>query len=157
MEGVLELDPGIRSLRTLMLFMGVDGAPLLTVLDWFDGGGCLLLGGEVPSSLSESESDEELSEDELSEPLSELDEALLAGLTSDAGFLTPEDAAALDVAAVAFDGGDPPLRRALASRDGPILPFITARIDPTAYAHERAVCVDTTAAGGNAELLARAG
>jgi RHH-type proline utilization regulon transcriptional repressor/proline dehydrogenase/delta 1-pyrroline-5-carboxylate dehydrogenase len=27
-------------------------------------------------------------------------------------------------------------------------------IDPAAYAHERAVCVDTTAAGGNASLLA---
>ncbi|MCV0397982.1 MAG: bifunctional proline dehydrogenase/L-glutamate gamma-semialdehyde dehydrogenase PutA [Rhizobiaceae bacterium] len=45
-------------------------------------------------------------------------------------------------------------RRALAARDGPIVPLVTGRIDPVAYAHERAVCVDTTAAGGNATLLA---
>jgi RHH-type proline utilization regulon transcriptional repressor/proline dehydrogenase/delta 1-pyrroline-5-carboxylate dehydrogenase len=29
-------------------------------------------------------------------------------------------------------------------------------LNPAAYAHERAVCVDTTAAGGNASLLAAA-
>jgi RHH-type proline utilization regulon transcriptional repressor/proline dehydrogenase/delta 1-pyrroline-5-carboxylate dehydrogenase len=48
------------------------------------------------------------------------------------------------------------LRQALASRKGPIVPLVTEVINPAAYAHERAVCVDTTAAGGNASLLAAA-
>lgn len=62
--------------------------------------------------------------------------------------------------ALAFDAlacPDIALRPVLAARPGPILPLITARIDPAAYAHERAVCIDTTAAGGNATLLAKAG
>ena len=44
--------------------------------------------------------------------------------------------------------------RALASRKGPIVPLITARPDQAHVAHERHLCVDTTAAGGNAALLA---
>jgi RHH-type proline utilization regulon transcriptional repressor/proline dehydrogenase/delta 1-pyrroline-5-carboxylate dehydrogenase len=48
-------------------------------------------------------------------------------------------------------------RKALAERDGPIVPFVTDLIAPASFAHERAVCVDTTAAGGNAALLARVG
>jgi len=46
------------------------------------------------------------------------------------------------------------LRRALASRQGPIVGIVSERINPMAYVHERAICVDTTAAGGNASLLA---
>jgi len=46
------------------------------------------------------------------------------------------------------------LRRVLAVRSGPIVPLIAETIYPAAYAHERSVCVDTTAAGGNASLLA---
>ncbi len=57
------------------------------------------------------------------------------------------------------------VNRALAARDGPIVPLI-ARIDDKAapalggrhelcrYATERTVSVDTTAAGGNAALMA---
>ena len=52
---------------------------------------------------------------------------------------------------------DRALRPQIAARPGPILPLITARIDAVAYVHERAVCIDTTAAGGNATLLAKAG
>ena len=48
------------------------------------------------------------------------------------------------------------LRRALAGRGGPIVPLVGEALYPAAYAHERAVCVDTTAAGGNASLLAAA-
>ena len=48
------------------------------------------------------------------------------------------------------------LRRALAGRDGQIVRLVTDAIDPAAYCHERAICVDTTAAGGNASLLAAA-
>lgn len=47
-------------------------------------------------------------------------------------------------------------RRVLAQRQGPILPLIRTLIDPVAYCHERAICIDTTAAGGNASLLANA-
>ncbi|TVQ52519.1 MAG: bifunctional proline dehydrogenase/L-glutamate gamma-semialdehyde dehydrogenase PutA [Rhodobacteraceae bacterium] len=46
------------------------------------------------------------------------------------------------------------LRRALAGRDGPIVPLVTERVAPDRYTVERHVCVDTTAAGGNASLLA---
>ncbi len=43
--------------------------------------------------------------------------------------------------------------QALAQRDGPILPLITGRPDAARVLGERHVCVDTTAAGGNAALL----
>ncbi|MEC8194890.1 MAG: aldehyde dehydrogenase family protein [Pseudomonadota bacterium] len=43
--------------------------------------------------------------------------------------------------------------QALALRDGPILPLITGRPDAARVLGERHVCVDTTAAGGNAALL----
>jgi len=48
------------------------------------------------------------------------------------------------------------LRMALSAREGQIIPLVTELIYPAAYAHERSVCVDTTAAGGNASLLAAA-
>ncbi|MFV0410943.1 MAG: bifunctional proline dehydrogenase/L-glutamate gamma-semialdehyde dehydrogenase PutA [Paracoccus sp. (in: a-proteobacteria)] len=44
--------------------------------------------------------------------------------------------------------------QALAGRPGEILPLITAMPDQAHVAHERHLCVDTTAAGGNAALLA---
>ncbi|MFC0340118.1 bifunctional proline dehydrogenase/L-glutamate gamma-semialdehyde dehydrogenase PutA [Paracoccus niistensis] len=44
--------------------------------------------------------------------------------------------------------------QALAGRKGPVLPLITAMPDRAHVAHERHLCVDTTAAGGNAALLA---
>ncbi|MBR9764451.1 MAG: bifunctional proline dehydrogenase/L-glutamate gamma-semialdehyde dehydrogenase PutA [Rhodobacteraceae bacterium] len=47
--------------------------------------------------------------------------------------------------------------RALAARDGAILPLVTALPDRGHVLHERHLCVDTTAAGGNAALLADAG
>lgn len=43
--------------------------------------------------------------------------------------------------------------QALARRDGPIVPLITGCPDATRVLGERHVCVDTTAAGGNAALL----
>ena len=46
------------------------------------------------------------------------------------------------------------LRRALAARSGPIVALETARLAPERYALERHLCIDTTAAGGNASLLA---
>jgi RHH-type transcriptional regulator, proline utilization regulon repressor / proline dehydrogenase / delta 1-pyrroline-5-carboxylate dehydrogenase len=63
------------------------------------------------------------------------------------------------VAVIAVRGGEAqvrPLRRALAARTGEILPLVSSLRDPHMYLLERTVCVDTTAAGGNATLLAAA-
>ena len=46
------------------------------------------------------------------------------------------------------------LRRALARREGAILPLVTEPVAPDRFLLERVLCVDTTAAGGNASLLA---
>lgn len=48
------------------------------------------------------------------------------------------------------------LRMALAERPGPIVPLETTLIAPERYVVERHLCIDTTAAGGNASLLAAA-
>ncbi|MCX8509490.1 MAG: amidase family protein, partial [Rhodobacteraceae bacterium] len=47
--------------------------------------------------------------------------------------------------------------QALAARPGPILPLITGQPDRAHATEARHVCVDTTASGGNAALLAEAG
>ena len=49
-----------------------------------------------------------------------------------------------------------PWRQALARRDGPILPLITHEAETSRLILERHICIDTTASGGNAELLAKA-
>ncbi|MDP5307256.1 bifunctional proline dehydrogenase/L-glutamate gamma-semialdehyde dehydrogenase PutA [Paracoccus spongiarum] len=71
---------------------------------------------------------------------------------------SPESLAATDdISAVIWWGDDDRGRayaKALAAGTGPILPLITARPDLAHVAHERHLCVDTTAAGGNAALLA---
>jgi RHH-type proline utilization regulon transcriptional repressor/proline dehydrogenase/delta 1-pyrroline-5-carboxylate dehydrogenase len=48
------------------------------------------------------------------------------------------------------------LRQAMAGRDGVLLPLITEGLAPCRYVLERHLCIDTTAAGGNASLLAAA-
>ncbi|MCX7304687.1 MAG: bifunctional proline dehydrogenase/L-glutamate gamma-semialdehyde dehydrogenase PutA [Hyphomicrobiales bacterium] len=76
------------------------------------------------------------------------------------GRLVPDDLEALAVDVVAYAGSEEvtrEMRTALARKVGPIVPLVTETIYPAAYAHERSVCVDTTAAGGNASLLAGAG
>ena len=75
------------------------------------------------------------------------------------GLVEPDTLAGLKIDLVAFSGDDEmmrAIRRALAGRVGPIVPLVNEAIYPAAYTHERAVCVDTTAAGGNASLLAAA-
>ena len=76
------------------------------------------------------------------------------------GQVDPESLATVDgIAAVACSADHDVLaamRRALARRPGPILPLITEPAAPERYVLERHVCVDTTAAGGNASLLAQA-
>ncbi len=46
------------------------------------------------------------------------------------------------------------IRQVLSERDGPVIRIISEAISPSAYGIERAICIDTTAAGGNAALLA---
>ncbi len=75
------------------------------------------------------------------------------------GTLDSVDLARLDIDAVALVAERDVLgavRRALADREGAIVPLITETARPGAFAHERVVCVDTTAAGGNTTLLAAA-
>ena len=46
------------------------------------------------------------------------------------------------------------LRVALSQCNGPIVPLVTDTVAPERYVLERHLCIDTTAAGGNASLLA---
>ncbi len=64
------------------------------------------------------------------------------------------------LSAVLYWGPEPQARaiaQALAQRSGPILPLIGAMPDRAHVTHERHICIDTTASGGNAALLAGAG
>ena len=49
------------------------------------------------------------------------------------------------------------IETALSTRPGPIIPLINGMPDAAHALHERHVCIDTTAAGGNAALLAEVG
>ena len=88
-------------------------------------------------------------------------EALGGQAIAVAGALDPEALASLrGYSGVLFWGEEAAARaygEALARREGPILPLITAMPDLGHVVHERHVCVDTTASGGNAALLAEAG
>ncbi len=81
-----------------------------------------------------------------------------SGTTILNGQVAPEALAALEgVAAIACSADHDVLgamRRALARRPGPILPLITELAAVERYVVERHLCVDTTASGGNASLLA---
>ena len=46
------------------------------------------------------------------------------------------------------------LRKATAAGEGPIVPLISELGDPMAFCKERSICINTTASGGNVELLA---
>ncbi|QOR37689.1 bifunctional proline dehydrogenase/L-glutamate gamma-semialdehyde dehydrogenase PutA [Billgrantia diversa] len=76
------------------------------------------------------------------------------------GIVTAETLTAVKgIAAVAASGASEwtrELRMALAGRDGPIVSLETQAIAPERYVVERHLCIDTTAAGGNASLLATA-
>ena len=56
-----------------------------------------------------------------------------------------------------WGAGAQPFVQALARRAGPIVSLITAMPDRAHICHERHLCIDTTAAGGNAALLAGQG
>ena len=74
------------------------------------------------------------------------------------GTLKPESIGKIkELDAVAFYGNSEQLqslRHYLAQSSGPILPVISEIISPGAYVLEKTVSTDTTAAGGNAQLLA---
>ena len=78
-----------------------------------------------------------------------------------AGRLEPDNLAGLEgFSSVLWWGDNDTARayaRALAGHDGPILPLITGLPDFAHAVHERHLCVDTTAAGGNATLMAASG
>ncbi|MEO0362542.1 MAG: aldehyde dehydrogenase family protein, partial [Pseudomonadota bacterium] len=76
--------------------------------------------------------------------------AALDGLPPDAFFAE----APFDAVALADPSRLAPLRRILSSREGPIVRLIDEAIAPERFAAERALCIDTTAAGGDARLLA---
>lgn len=82
----------------------------------------------------------------------------LGGMAVEAtGTVPPEALATLTGFSGALYWGEPgmarPYAQALAERTGPILPLITGLPDAGYVLNERHVCVDTTAAGGNAALL----
>ncbi|HSF94849.1 MAG TPA: bifunctional proline dehydrogenase/L-glutamate gamma-semialdehyde dehydrogenase PutA, partial [Thermohalobaculum sp.] len=77
------------------------------------------------------------------------------------GVLEPAALTSLNgIDAVASQAGGAALRairKALAARKGALIPLVTETGQPERFTLERHVCVDTTAAGGNASLLAEAG
>ena len=75
-----------------------------------------------------------------------------AGPGTVSGILDPEALTRLaGIDAVAFEGEDvASVRRALAAREGPILPVVAATDEVVL---ERHLCIDTAAAGGNARLM----
>lgn len=73
------------------------------------------------------------------------------------GDFQPEDAQWTDGFSAILWWGDAETARkfsiALAKRPGPIIPLIVDAPDVAHAFHERHLCIDTTAAGGNAELF----
>ncbi|HCP81583.1 MAG TPA: bifunctional proline dehydrogenase/L-glutamate gamma-semialdehyde dehydrogenase, partial [Octadecabacter sp.] len=71
-----------------------------------------------------------------------------------------EELQTLQIAAALWHGDADRARhieRALAKRTGAIVPLITEPLNEGHVLHERHICIDTTAAGGNAALLAEVG
>ncbi|MEL6957627.1 MAG: bifunctional proline dehydrogenase/L-glutamate gamma-semialdehyde dehydrogenase PutA [Pseudomonadota bacterium] len=71
--------------------------------------------------------------------------------------VAPEELETLEIAGVYFAGDDATARKfeqALARRTGAIVPLVRGPLQPTHVLLERHVCIDTTASGGNAALLA---
>jgi RHH-type proline utilization regulon transcriptional repressor/proline dehydrogenase/delta 1-pyrroline-5-carboxylate dehydrogenase len=82
----------------------------------------------------------------------------LRGLAVEAAGLAPGALSRLSGFSGAMHWGDArACGQALAARKGPILPLITEHPDAAHATLERHVCIDTTASGGNAQLLAEVG
>ena len=84
----------------------------------------------------------------------------LGGADAFDGTLAPGALEALPAVAAVGYWGEPEAarsyRQALARRPGPIVPLVATRSIAAACTLERHVCTDTTAAGGNAQLIATA-
>jgi len=84
----------------------------------------------------------------------------LGGMAEEAPGIAPDALATREVAAVLWWGDEETARameQVLAARDGPIVPLVTTLPDAAHVLHERHACIDTTASGGNASLLAGKG
>ncbi|MEM1163057.1 MAG: bifunctional proline dehydrogenase/L-glutamate gamma-semialdehyde dehydrogenase PutA, partial [Pseudomonadota bacterium] len=128
--------------RGTVLCLGPGEALLDQVIQALSAGNAVVAVAQGAATLLESLADQAL-------PLAVMEGTITAEMTGD-----------LSLDAVCWAGGAADaraLRQALADRDGPILPVLRSRVSPASYSHERAICVDTTAAGGNAALLAAAG
>ena len=81
----------------------------------------------------------------------------LGGLAVEAPGLDPAALARLSgfAGAILWGADGRAYAQALAGRHGPILPLIGGLPDAAHVALERHVCIDTTASGGNAQLLAK--
>ncbi|MEL7211786.1 MAG: bifunctional proline dehydrogenase/L-glutamate gamma-semialdehyde dehydrogenase PutA [Pseudomonadota bacterium] len=83
------------------------------------------------------------------------DAARALGCAAVAAECSPEEAASLTIEAVVYSGTNPrPYRQALAAKNGALVLFLQTTDFERWLLKERHVCVDTTAAGGNADLLA---
>lgn len=82
-----------------------------------------------------------------------------ASVLQDLGAAIGDDAlqGVAGIAGVCADGDARAVRRALVRRPGDIVTLICDGGDMAAFVHERALCVDVTATGGNAALLALVG
>ena len=85
--------------------------------------------------------------------LFETDPALLARVAARMESLLPDDVDLLG----GLEMGGIPIVTALSARTGAIIPLLTSSDDSARLLVERHVCIDTTAAGGNATLMAQAG
>ncbi len=80
------------------------------------------------------------------------------GCAAVAAQCSAEEAASLKIEALVYSGTDPEAyRQALAAKDGPLVLFLQTADFERWLLKERHVCVDITAAGGNADLLAGVG
>ena len=81
-----------------------------------------------------------------------------AAITADLDLDTLAHAKTFDaVAWFADDANLRAIRTALSAREGAIIPLLTSPDEASRLLVERHVCIDTTAAGGNATLMAQAG
>jgi RHH-type proline utilization regulon transcriptional repressor/proline dehydrogenase/delta 1-pyrroline-5-carboxylate dehydrogenase len=87
--------------------------------------------------------------------------AAMLGNTAILAELNPDTLRTADTfAAVAYFADDETLRAirtALSQRSGALIPLITSPTEASRLQVERHICIDTTAAGGNASLMAQAG
>ena len=84
------------------------------------------------------------------------EQARIMGCSAIAATVAPCDLIKIaELEAVVYAGSDgKALRQALSQREGPIVPLLMDEGFETWLLREQSICIDTTAAGGNAALLA---